>query len=98
MAKWDKLNSELDTVLNSMTSEDWYVWSSNREAKKVMRQFEMILKRKMKEESLLLSEIKGSQSQVVSGLFSDNITQLIASFVSPEEISTTDNTSYALAA
>jgi hypothetical protein len=27
MADWEKLNSELDDALNSMTSEDWQLWA-----------------------------------------------------------------------
>ncbi|MEN9442825.1 MAG: hypothetical protein RLZ33_2902 [Bacteroidota bacterium] len=98
MAKWDKLNSELDAVLNSMTSEDWDSWASEREAKKNMRQFEMMLKRKIKEDSLILSEIKGAQSQVETGISSSNISQPKKAFVEKNELCSADNTSYALAA
>jgi hypothetical protein len=98
MAKWDKLNSELDTVLNSMTSDDWDSWASNREAKKIMRQFEMMLKRKMKEDRLILSEIKGIQTQIETGFSSSDISQLIKVFGLSGELCLADNTSYALAA
>jgi hypothetical protein len=98
MANWDKLNSELDSVLDSMTSEDWSSWYSNRESQKRMRQYEMVLKRRMKEESILLSEIKGSQSH------SENINSLQfgINMLIPcnlnDLVNTADNTSYALAA
>lgn len=98
MAKWDKLNSELDAVLNSMTSEDWNSWATDREAKKIMRQLEMVLKRKMKEDSLILSEIKGTQTQIESGISSSNITEPKKAFVTAHEVCSADNTSYALAA
>ena len=28
MANWDKLNEELDSILNSMTQEDWLKWKN----------------------------------------------------------------------
>ncbi len=96
MANWEKLNSELDSILESMSPADWIEWSSNREAKKRMRQFELFLKRKMKEESLYLSEIKGGQinSYSLKDIF-ESISVITLNENSP---TSSDNTSYALAA
>jgi hypothetical protein len=91
MANWDKLNSEMDSALESMTSEDWSLWLLNRESKKRMRQYELIMKRKIKEESILLSNIKGSQSQ-----FENICTQKGSNILDSNDL--TDNSSYALAA
>jgi hypothetical protein len=98
MAKWDNLNSELDTILNSMTSEDWESWALNREAKKTMRHFEMMLKRKMKEDRLILSGIIGVQTQFEEGFLSSEVSHLLKSFSISGELCSSDNTSYALAA
>jgi Zn-dependent M32 family carboxypeptidase len=34
MADWDKLNEEFDKRLDSMTSEEWNNWKSNRDKRK----------------------------------------------------------------
>jgi hypothetical protein len=41
MANWNKLNAELDAVLDNMTSEDWANWKKNREHNKLMRSIRM---------------------------------------------------------
>lgn len=58
MANWDKLNKQFDDLLDSMTIEDWQFWANNREQKK-MRVSEMLLKAKLQEEKLLLSNTTG---------------------------------------
>lgn len=37
MANWDKLNTEFDRVLSSMTDADWNKWQSERAFKKTQR-------------------------------------------------------------
>lgn len=98
MANWDKLNFEFDKVLSEMTSDDWNAWALNREAKKAMRQMEMMLKRKLKEDSIFLSEIKGSQSQIEESLFSKQFTEIFFSYSSAEKCLFVDNKSFAIAA
>jgi hypothetical protein len=96
MANWEKLNTELDSILDSMSPVDWTEWSSNRESKKRMRQYELFLKRKMKEESLFLSEIKGSQ--IISVSLKDIFKSISVITLNENPTTSSDNTSYALAA
>jgi hypothetical protein len=44
MGKWDKLNQEIDLVLDSLTQEDWVKWDSNRVAKSKERRKSLVLK------------------------------------------------------
>jgi hypothetical protein len=96
MANWEKLNTELDSILDSMSPVDWTEWSYNRESKKRMRQYELFLKRKMKEESLFLSEIKGCQ--IISVSLKDIFKSISVITLNENPTTSSDNTSYALAA
>lgn len=42
MANWEKLNSKFNQVIDNMSNEDWNKWSSERMAKKAMRNAENI--------------------------------------------------------
>jgi hypothetical protein len=72
MANWNKLNEQFDNLLDSMSQEDWQSWADNREAKKVMRNYEMLLKAKLQEEKLLLSSSTGINIIFQIGLTSTN--------------------------
>ena len=47
MANWEKLDKELDEVLTKMSLEDWKDWDSKREAIKVAREMDLLLKSKL---------------------------------------------------
>lgn len=70
MANWNKLNKQFDDILDSMSSEDWQSWAKSRDQKKAMRTCEMLLKAKLQEEKLLLSNSNGkniiSQNDLIS--------------------------------
>lgn len=95
MANWNKLNKELDEVLNSMSSEDWQSWAKTREQKKVMRKCELLLKAKLQEEKLLLSSSTGkniiSQNDLISFQGSIGISSITG-------IDYSGNATYAMAA
>lgn len=55
MANWEKLNSKFNQIIDNMSNEDWNKWSSERMAKKAMRNSEMLLKAKIQEEKIILS-------------------------------------------
>jgi hypothetical protein len=47
MANWEKLNSKFNQIIDNMSNEDWNKWSSERMAKKAMRNSEMLLRAKV---------------------------------------------------
>jgi hypothetical protein len=59
MANWEKLNSKFNQIIDNMSNEDWNKWSSERMAKKAMRNSEMLLRAKLQEEKIILSSIIG---------------------------------------
>jgi len=79
MANWNKLNEQFDSLLDSMSQEDWQSWAKNRGDKKLMRTSEMLLKAKLQEEKLILanSNSKSIFSQKISSEQSFNIVSII---------------------
>lgn len=61
MANWEKLNSKFNNIIDNMSNDDWNKWSSERLAKKAMRNSEMLLRAKLQEEKILLSNRIGSE-------------------------------------
>jgi|GEM_PF-7121123 len=44
MGKWDKLSSKLDSVLESLTQEDWLRWDSEKSIKNQAKMIDVTLK------------------------------------------------------
>jgi len=49
MANWNKLNTEFENLINSLTDADWDKWESEREQKRVQRKMEMLERAKVHE-------------------------------------------------
>ena len=93
MANWDKLNSKFNQVIDNMSSADWVKWSSERMDRKAMRNSKILLKAKLQEEKILLSNNKGcnilselSSSYCVSTTLNSTFTGLVQSSVNDYSI------------
>ena len=64
MANWEKLNEEMDNLLDSFQDSDWENWDSNRIARKSMRRLELKLKAKIIEEKLKLTALSLQASAI----------------------------------
>jgi hypothetical protein len=102
MANWDKLNKELDTIINNISDEEWEDWYGNIEAQKEMCKMQMILEAKLQSEKIIFNKLLGKliinetlRSDTIVDLSNISITQ---NFL--ENISTTSKniTNYPLAA
>lgn len=58
MANWNKLNNELDEVLESMTPEDWQEWYAKKQALKVAREAEYLLKSRICSARLTVQQLE----------------------------------------
>ena len=59
MANWEKLNKKFDETLDGLTNEDWDNWFRDREKNKEFRKEQRLLKAKMYELTLNMSNPKG---------------------------------------
>lgn len=92
MANWNKLNSELDNLLDNLSDEEWDNWMAKRAAQKSLRKKELMMMAKIQEETQLLGKITGVSvfSQSVSagigvGVLISHINQVHGNLLAGEE-------------
>ena len=98
MANWDILNKEFYQVLNSFQDSDWDNWASIRASKKEMRRLDLILKAKIQEEKIKLTQFASQGSETIPNLIVTTESYLNESSVSNTQTDVCGECNYALAA
>ena len=60
MANWEKLNKELDTVLDSITDKEWDNWLESISNQKELEKMQLLLEANMQSEKLLFDKLMGN--------------------------------------
>ncbi len=72
MADWDKLNKELDSILENITDNEWNDWIEDISKQKEIEKMQMLLDANLQSEKLLFEKLIG-KTIINQTLNSDNI-------------------------
>lgn len=98
MANWNKLNKEYFDLMNSFEDSDWEKWESIRSTRKEMRRLEMLLKAKIQEEKLKLTELLPRSVGTINQIVITTLTEELMSSIKNPSVSSCGESNYALAA